>query len=153
MLQSPDTKGGFSGYGLPVLSGVLLGISFPTYPFIRLELLAWIALVPLLVSLRGDLSFSRYFGRVYLAMLTFCSIALWWVSLATLPGGVLTIIAQAFCSTVPLLLFNVLKYCRGYRLLCSACLFCGLDGSGSISVRIFRSVGWCLVTLKHSSMQ
>ncbi len=115
MLQSPDTKGRFSGYGLPVLSGVLLGISFPTYPFIRLELLAWIALVPLLVSLRGDLSFGRYFGRVYLAMLTFCSIALWWVSLATLPGGVLTIIAQAFCSTVPLLLFNVLKYCRGYR--------------------------------------
>ena len=115
MLRSPDARGGFAGYGLPVLSGVLLGVSFPTYPFIRLDLLAWVALVPLLISLRGDFSLKQCFGRVYSAMLVFCSIALWWVSLATLPGGLLTIIAQAFFSTVPLLLFFVLKRYRGYR--------------------------------------
>ena len=115
MVGFPETRGNSSGYGLPVLSGVLLGISFPTYPFIRLELLAWVALVPLLVSLRGDLSFRHYFGRVYSTMLTFCSIALWWISLATLPGGLLTILAQAFFSTVPLVLFFVLKKYRGYR--------------------------------------
>lgn len=115
MLRSPEARGGLGGYGLPVLSGVLLGISFPTYPFIRLDLIAWVALVPLLISLRGDFSFGRYFGRVYSTMLIFCSIALWWVSLATLPGGLLTIVAQAFFSTVPLLLFFVLKQYRGYR--------------------------------------
>ena len=115
MLRSAEACDDSSGYFLPVLSGILLGISFPSYPVIRFELLAWIALVPLLICLHGDLSFKRYFNRVYSTMLIFCAIALWWVSLATLPGGLLTIIAQAFFSTVPLLLFFVLKKYRGYR--------------------------------------
>ena len=115
MLRSSDGGGSFSGYGLPVLSGLLLGISFPSYPFIRLETIAWIALVPLLISLRGDVSFRGFLGRVYSTMLIFCATSLWWVSLATLPGGLLTIFVQAFCSTAPLLLFFVLKRFRGYR--------------------------------------
>lgn len=115
MLRFPHARESFSGYGWSVLSGVLLGISFPTYPFIRFELLAWVALVPLLISLRNDFSFRNFFGRVYSAMLIFCAISLWWVSLATLPGGLLTVFVQAFCSTFPLLLFFVLKKCRGYR--------------------------------------
>ncbi len=115
MVQSPEARGVLGGYGLPVLSGVLLGISFPTYPFIRLDPIAWVALVPLLISFRDDLSFRRHFGRVYSTTLIFCSITLWWVSFATLPGGLLTIIAQAFFSTVPLLLFLALKRLRGYR--------------------------------------
>lgn len=115
MLRSPEGQGGFPGNGLPVLSGLLLGISFPTYPVVRLELIAWIALVPLLVSLRDQLSFRQFFGRVYSAMLVYCLIALWWVCFATLPGGLLTIVAQAFFSTVPLLLFFALKRFRGFR--------------------------------------
>ena len=115
MLRFSERGQRSSGYGLPVLSGLLLGISFPSYPFIRLELIAWIALVPLLISLRCDVSFQGFLGRVYSTMLVFCATSLWWVSLATLPGGLLTIVAQAFFSTVPLLLFFVLKKYRGYR--------------------------------------
>ncbi len=114
MLRNTQTGFNPREYGLPVLSGVLLGISFPTYPFIRLELFAWIALVPLLVYLRRDVSFRTFFSRVYLTMLLFCGISLWWISLATLPGGLLTIFAQALFSTVPLLCFYVLKKFRGY---------------------------------------
>ena len=114
MLRSAEAGSDSSGYFLPVLSGILLGVSFPSYPVIRFEPLAWIALVPLLVCLRGDLSFKRYFSRVYYSMLIFCAIALWWVSLATLVGGLLTIVAQAFFSSVPLLLFFILKKYRGY---------------------------------------
>ncbi len=115
MLRTPEAWRAPAGYGLPVLSGVLLGVSFPTYPFIRLELLAWVALVPLLISLRGEFSFRSFFGRVYTSMLIFCAISLWWVSLATLPGGLLTVFVQAVCSTVPFLLFFVSKKLRSYR--------------------------------------
>ncbi len=103
-----------SPYAASVLSGTLLGISFPSYPFIRFELLAWVALVPLLISLRSVEKLGEYFRRVYLAMLIFCLISLWWVSLATLPGGVMTIIAQAFFLTLPLIGFYVVKKMAGY---------------------------------------
>jgi apolipoprotein N-acyltransferase len=98
-----------------LLSGVLLGLSFPSYPFIRLEVLAWVALVPLLLSLREVEKAGELFRRVYLAMFVFCLISLWWVCLATFPGGVLTIIAQAFFLTVPLFAFYAVKKMAGYR--------------------------------------
>ena len=104
-----------SRYAPSVLSGVLLGLSFPSYPFIRLEVLAWVALVPLLLSLRFVEKPGDFFRRVYLSMLLFCLITLWWVSLATLPGGILTIVSQAFFMTVPLFAFFLLKRVAGYR--------------------------------------
>lgn len=104
-----------SRYAAPVLTGFFLGISFPSYPFIHLELLAWVALVPLLFSLRNVESPGELFRRVYLSMLVFCLISLWWVSLATLPGGVLTIFAQAFFLTVPLMAFYAVKKMAGFR--------------------------------------
>ena len=109
------TQFGHSRYTASVLSGVLLGVSFPTYPFIRLELLAWVALVPLLLSLRSVEKAGDLFRRVYITMLIFCVISLWWVSLATLPGGILTIIAQAFFLTVPLFGFYAIKKIAGYH--------------------------------------
>jgi len=104
-----------SRYAAPLLSGALLGLSFPSYPFIRLEIIAWVALVPLLISLRTVEKPGELFRRVYLAMLLFCSISLWWVSLATFPGGILTIVAQALFLTVPLFLFFAVKKMAGYR--------------------------------------
>jgi len=98
-----------------LLSGVLLGVSFPSYPFIHLELLAWVALVPLLISLRMVEKSSELFRRTFVTMLFFCLIALWWVSLATLPGGILTILAQACFMTVPLFAFYAVKKKAGYR--------------------------------------
>ncbi len=104
-----------SRYLPSLLSGALLGLSFPSYPFIRLEIVAWVALVPLLISLQNVEKPGELFRRVYLSMLLFCLISLWWVSLATFPGGVLTIIAQAFFLTVPLFAFFALKKMAGYR--------------------------------------
>ena len=128
---------GQSRYSAPILSGVLLGVSFPSYPFIRLEVLAWVALVPLLLSLRTVDRVGVLFRRVYITMLFFCLISLWWVSLATLPGGALTIVAQALFLTVPLLAFYVIKKMAGF-------LFCGLPGNGPTCSRIFRLDGLLL---------
>ena len=104
-----------SGYAAPLLSGVLLGVSFPSYPFIHLELLAWVALVPLLVSLQGAEKAGELFRRAFATMLIFCVITLWWVSLATLPGGILTILAQTCFMTVPFFAFFAVKKKAGYR--------------------------------------
>jgi len=106
---------GHSRYSASVLSGVLLGVSFPSYPFIRLELLAWVALVPLLISLRTVERLGELFRRLYMTMLLFCMISLWWVTLATFSGGVLTIVAQAFFLTVPLFVFYVIKRMAGFH--------------------------------------
>lgn len=102
-------------YAPSLVSGVLLGLSFPTYPFIRLEVIAWIALVPLLISLRRVEKPGELFRQVYLSMLVFCLISLWWVTLATLPGGALTIFAQAFFLTIPFFAFYAVKKMAGYR--------------------------------------
>ncbi|MDT9546032.1 MAG: apolipoprotein N-acyltransferase [Chlorobium phaeovibrioides] len=111
-----QTVGGFrsSAQRAPLLSGLLLGASFPSYPFVRLEMLAWVALVPLLLSLGDVRRAGDFFRRVYAAMVLYCIISLWWVSLATLPGGILTILAQAFFLTVPFMLFFAFSRMAGF---------------------------------------
>ena len=104
-----------SRYAASIASGLLLGLSFPSYPFIRLELLAWVALVPLLISLRTVEKAGELFRQLYVAMLLFCLISLWWVSLATLPGGILTMLVQALFMTVPFFAFYAVKKMAGYR--------------------------------------
>lgn len=105
----------FSCWSMPFLSGILLGVSFPSYPFIRLEILSWIAFVPLLLSLQKEQGFGRTFREVWLAMLVFSSVSLWWISLATLPGGLAAILAHSLFMTVPFLAFFAVKRRRGFR--------------------------------------
>lgn len=100
---------------MPLLSGILLGISFPTWPSVHLEPLAWIALVPLLISVEHDERFAPYFRKVWLTTLTFCVISLWWVCLATFTGGLLTIFFQSLFSVAPFALFFLLKRHAGFR--------------------------------------
>lgn len=102
-------------YSAPILSGLMLGVSFPTYPVFHFEIIAWIALVPFLLSLRSVERAGELFRRSYLCMLVFCIISLWWVTLATLPGGLLTIVIQAFFLSVPMLLFHLMKKAAGFR--------------------------------------
>jgi apolipoprotein N-acyltransferase len=60
---------------LPVASGLLLALSFPLFD---VESLAWIALVPLLLAIRGS-SWKVAFGQGWLAGLVFFAITLHWV--------------------------------------------------------------------------
>ncbi len=101
-------------YRASLFSGVLLGVSFPSYPYVCLELIAWVALVPLLISLRTVETAGELFRRAFITMLLFCLISLWWVSLATLPGGILTVLAQACFMTLPLFAFYLIKKKAGY---------------------------------------
>lgn len=100
---------------MPALSGFLLGISFPTWPTLHFELFAWVALVPLLLSLEAETRFAPFFRKTWATMFVFSLISLWWVSLATFAGGVLTIVAQSLFSTVPLLVFFFFRQQAGFR--------------------------------------
>jgi apolipoprotein N-acyltransferase len=104
-----------SRYVPSLLSGILLGVSFPTYPFVHLEMLAWVALAPFLISCQRLEKPWEFFRRAYLCLLIFCAITLWWVSLATFEGGVLTVFAQAFFLTVPLFAFYLVRRQAGFR--------------------------------------
>ncbi|NTU54308.1 MAG: apolipoprotein N-acyltransferase, partial [Chlorobiaceae bacterium] len=105
----------FSSFLMPMLSGVLLGLSFPTWPSVHLEPLAWVALVPLLLSLEREERFAPFFRQVWVTMFLFCLITLWWVGLATLSGGILTIFAQSLFSSIPLLAFYYVRRFVGFR--------------------------------------
>jgi len=61
--------------GLPVLSGLLLILSFPSYD---LGFLGWIALVPLLLAIR-EVSWRAAFGQGFLTGLVFFAGTLSWV--------------------------------------------------------------------------
>src|SRR3989449_1844275 len=60
---------------LPVVSGTLLVLSFPTYD---LDFLAWIALVPLLIAIR-EKPWRTAFGQGWLAGLVYFGGILSWV--------------------------------------------------------------------------
>ncbi|NTU67450.1 MAG: apolipoprotein N-acyltransferase [Chlorobiaceae bacterium] len=106
----------FQSIFLPLLSGVLLGISFPTWPSVHLEPLAWVALLPLLLAVEHDECFGSFFRKTWVATLVYCVITLWWVCLATLAGGLLTIFAQSLFSTVPFILFYFFRRRAGEHL-------------------------------------
>jgi apolipoprotein N-acyltransferase len=68
-----------------------------------------------LSSVERDESTGHFFRKAWLATITFCVISLWWVCLATLTGGILTIFVQSLFSTVPFILFHLLRLRAGYR--------------------------------------
>jgi apolipoprotein N-acyltransferase len=114
-LSSPVSQSYSFSLLMPLLSGILLGISFPTWPKVHLEPLAWVALVPLLLSVEHEERFGPYFRKVWLSTSVFCLISLWWVCLATLIGGILTIFVQSLFSTVPFALFYLIRRRAGRR--------------------------------------
>jgi apolipoprotein N-acyltransferase len=93
-------------YGLAVLSGVLLGVSFPPFP---LGLLAWVGLVPLLLVLNAQPRPRGAFRFVYAAMLAFHLITLNWTGdyveaqdVYMMIAGALTMFLHPFFYFLPL---------------------------------------------------
>ncbi len=107
----------------PLLSGVLLGVAFPTYEPIHLEPLAWIGLVPLLLSLKETKSFGEYYKLSYFSMLIFTLVSVWWVALSTPIGGILMYFAESFFLTIPLTLFYIVWRRLGWTVALTALPF------------------------------
>src|SRR5207244_10218614 len=105
---------------LPVLSGTLLVLSFPTY---ELDFLAWIALAPLLIAIR-EKPWKTAFGQGWLAGLVFFVGTLSWVINAMHQYGKIPFPVSFF---VMLLLAG---YCALFVALFAAILVALTDGRG-----------------------
>ncbi len=61
---------------VPILSGLLLGLSFPPYPF---NLLAFIGFVPLLINFTEVSNKKWKFAQIYLTFFIYHSLCNWWI--------------------------------------------------------------------------
>jgi apolipoprotein N-acyltransferase len=98
-----------------ILSGLLLSLSYPSYPYVRLEVLAWVWMVPLLLSLKEVKSFPRFLGRVYLTMLITSIIGMSWLMMSTVLGTFLLFFVGAGIFTMPFVAFYFIRQTFGWR--------------------------------------
>jgi len=89
---------------LSVLSGLLLYAAWPASP---LTFLIFIAFIPLLwLERQGN---RRFFGWVYLTMVTWNVAATWWVWNATGPGAIAAFLANSLLMCLPWLGFRAMR--------------------------------------------
>lgn len=94
-----------------VLSGLLFGLSMPSFPFLPLGFLGWLWLVPLLFELSKTDTFLSFVLRVLTAIGIGFSIMTLWVANASLWGLLASILSGVFVWSVPfLLLYLVRRY-------------------------------------------
>jgi len=98
-----------------LLSGVLFGLSWPSYPYIHLEVLAWVWMVPLLLALKERRSFWSFLGRVYLATLVAWVFGECWLLVSHAWGTVLLFFVSAAVFTVPFIGFYCIRHALGWR--------------------------------------
>jgi len=92
---------------LAFFSGFLLYAAWPVSPF---SFLIFIALIPLLWLEQQGISRSKFFGAVYLAMLTWNAATTWWIWNSTDVGAVSAILANSLLMSIPWMgFYNVKK--------------------------------------------
>lgn len=69
-----------SGFRAVVLSGILNGLAYPCYPDYPFGLLAWVALVPILLEIRKATTFKHYASLIVPVFLISSPIGFWWTS-------------------------------------------------------------------------
>jgi apolipoprotein N-acyltransferase len=90
-------------YHLAVTAGILLGISYPPFPFPFLMFPAFVLLIRL-TSLSVSGRETAYF--TFISFVIWNTIATYWLSFATVAGGISAILANAAIMTVPFLLIR-----------------------------------------------
>lgn len=97
---------------LSALSGLFMWLGWPDMPFV---FLLFIGFVPILLIERevakqhGSAGGLILFEHIYVAFLMWNALTTWWVTLASVPGGLVAIFANAFLMTLPVLLFHKIR--------------------------------------------
>lgn len=96
-------------FGRALLSGTLLFLAWPPLPF---TFLLFVALVPWLQGIDAILASREGKGTIrsawlfsYGMFLVWNGLTTWWVSLATLPGGIFAVLVNSLLMTVPVLVY------------------------------------------------
>ncbi|HMV99458.1 MAG TPA: apolipoprotein N-acyltransferase [Acidobacteriota bacterium] len=92
-----------------LLSGLLFSLSYPSYPWVRFELLAWVCLVPMLLALRSVTSFRVMFALAWVTMFVGCLQTMMWCMWANpwLIGGF--VVVATFILAAPFAVFGVIQ--------------------------------------------
>ncbi|MCY7348824.1 MAG: apolipoprotein N-acyltransferase, partial [Pyrinomonadaceae bacterium] len=96
-------------YLMCVMSGLLLGLSVPSFSWLPLGFLAWAWLIPLLFELKKTENFIQFGGRVLLAVSIGFSMITLWVVNASVIGLLASMLFGIFVWTIPLLWFYLVR--------------------------------------------
>lgn len=134
-----------------LLSALLLGLSYPSYPYVRLEVLAWVWMVPMLLALRSVESFPKFLRNVFLMFLCVAVIGMSWLALSTLFGALLLFLFYPLIVSVPFVVFYFVRCTLGWRaallslpFVCTAWdwIYHGTEGS----------IGWFSIGVTQSNL-
>lgn len=93
----------------------MLGLSYPSYPYVRLEVLAWVWMVPMLLALKSVESLPKFLRNVFLMFLCVAVIGMSWLALSTLFGTLLLFLFYPLVVSVPLVVFYFVRRALGSR--------------------------------------
>ncbi len=88
-----------------LVSGLLLGLSFPSYDPIPTGILAWFAFVPFLLANREQKPFKIYFLQASLCIITALFVDVWWVGYYSFQAYLFCVFSQFLFLVIPLLIF------------------------------------------------
>ena len=127
---------------LPLLSAILLTLSYPAF---NLSFLAWFALIPMLVAIRGEKPWQAFFTG-YITGFMFFAAALYWVGYVAIIGVVILAFYLAFffgifAVGVDLLAMQFKKPRIRFAILVS-CLWVAVE---LLRSNLFTGFGWALL--------
>lgn len=101
----------YQNYFLGLLTGLLFAGAWPTYGF---TILIFVAFVPLLIAERNirlqssKRTFFKVFLLSYLSFLVWNIITTWWISKATLFGGIFAVVVNSLLMTIVFSLYHLM---------------------------------------------
>ena len=98
-----------------ILSGVLLGLSYPSFPEIPTGILAWFAFVPVLLTTRDETNFKTYFWQTFSVFLISGPLNFWWTALYSWKALALCYVTQTWGIYLPFLLHFFLQKRFGWQ--------------------------------------
>jgi apolipoprotein N-acyltransferase len=98
-----------------LLSGILLGLSFPSYDSIPTGILAWFAFVPFLLANKEIQPFKIYLLKACLFIIVALFIDVWWVNYYSFQALLVCVFSQLPFLLLPLLVFYFVQKRFGWK--------------------------------------
>ncbi len=92
-----------------LLSGILLGLSFPSFDPIPTGILAWFAFVPFLLANREIQPFKIYLLQASLLIIVALFVSVWWVNYYSFQALLVCVFSQMPFLLLPLVIFYVVQ--------------------------------------------
>jgi len=102
-------------YRLALLSGALFGLSWPNYPYVRTEFLAWAWMVPLFVALKSVKEFRPFIKQVLVATLLTSALGMAWLAMASVKGAFFAFLLGSVVFGAPFAAFFFVRRGLGWR--------------------------------------